>query len=80
MATTELPNRVKFILAKHEIAAPDGMAPHAEADLTRMPVVPLLGCEEAGSGEAIDLVARWRQWTGKPSSEDDADASEPQDA
>lgn len=64
VATTELPNRVKFILAGSEIPLPDGMAPQAIADLTQMPLAPAEPEEGAADTTEPEVIARWREWVG----------------
>ena len=63
IATTELPGRVKALLAMHSITIPEGLAPQAVTDLADMPLAPVADTAE-GEGADPDLIARWRKWVG----------------
>ena len=76
MADTELPNRAKVILASHEIAMPEGMAPQSISDLSNMPLVPVSGAADHTETEEEDLITRWKRWAGVPSNQEPDDAPE----
>lgn len=64
VATSELPNRAKAVLAAHEIALPEGLLPQAVADLSDMPLPPADETAPLSAQEASDPLARWRRWVG----------------